>query len=92
MCSETQRCTANLQSIFDLREEKFQISQDHDMLDGSEWECRTANTSHVTDDQFERFHTEVKQKIGPTSERERKKVHSGSSRDVFCFFPTLTQS
>ena len=41
---ETQRYIANLQSIFDFPEEKVQISQDHDMLDGSDWEYRTANT------------------------------------------------
>ena len=32
------------------------------MLDGSDWEYRTANSLHVTDDQFERFHAKVKQK------------------------------
>ena len=32
------------------------------MLDGSDWEYRTANTLHVTDDQFESFHAKVKQK------------------------------
>ena len=41
-------------------EEKSPISQDHDMLDGSDWECRTANTLHVTDDHFERFHAKQK--------------------------------
>ena len=61
--SETLRYIAKLQSIFDLPEEKLQISQDHDMLDGSDWEYRTANTLHVTDDQFERFHAKVKQKL-----------------------------
>ena len=60
---ETQRYIANLQSIFDLLEEKLQISQDHDMLDGSDWEYRTANTLHVTYDQFARFHAKVKQKF-----------------------------
>ena len=60
---ETQRYIANLQSIFDFPEEKLQISQDHDMLDGSDWEYRTANTLHVTYDQFERFHAKVKQKL-----------------------------
>ena len=60
--SETLRYIANLQSIFDISEEKLQISQDHDMLDGSDWEYRTANTLHVTDDQFESFHAKVKQK------------------------------
>ena len=54
--SETLRYTANLQSIFDISEEKLHISQDHDMLDGSDWEYRTANTLNVTDDQFESFH------------------------------------
>ena len=54
---------ANLQSIFDFLEEELQISQDHDMLDGSDWEYRTANSLHVTDDQFERFHEKVKQKL-----------------------------
>ena len=63
-CRETQRHIANLQSIFDFPEEKLQISQDHDMLDGSDWEYRTANTLlHVTDDQYERFHAKVKQKL-----------------------------
>ena len=57
------RHIANVQSIFDFPEEKLQISQDHDMLDGSDWEYRTANTSHVTDDQFESFHAKVKQKL-----------------------------
>ena len=33
------------------------------MLDGSDWDFRTANTLHVTDDQFERFHAKVKQKF-----------------------------
>ena len=32
------------------------------MLDGSDWEYRTANTSHVTDDQIESSHAKVKQK------------------------------
>ena len=32
------------------------------MTDGSGWECRTANTLHVTDDQFESFHAMVMQK------------------------------
>ena len=41
---ETQRYMANLQSIFDFPEEKLQISQDHEMLDGSDWEYLTANT------------------------------------------------
>ena len=59
---ETQCYTANLQSIFDFLEEKLQISQDHDTLDGSDWEYRTANTLHVTYDQFDRFHAKVKQK------------------------------
>ena len=54
---------ANLQTVFDFPEEKLQISQDHDMLDERDWEYRTANTSHVTDDQFERFHVKVKQKL-----------------------------
>ena len=60
---ETQRYVANLQSMFDFPEEKLQISQDHDMLDGSDWEYRTANTLHVTDDQFKRFHAKLKQKL-----------------------------
>ena len=34
--SETLRYTAHLQSIFDVSEEKLQISQGHDMLDGSD--------------------------------------------------------
>ena len=42
--SETLRHIAKLQSIFDISEEKLQISQDHDTLDGSDWEYRTANT------------------------------------------------
>ena len=61
--SETLRYMANLQSIFDLSEEKLQISQDHDMLDGSDREYRTANTSHVTDDHVESYHAKVKQKL-----------------------------
>ena len=61
--SETLRYIANLQSIFDFPEEKLQISQDHDRLDGSDWEYRTANTLHVTDDQFERSHAKEKQKF-----------------------------
>ena len=56
---ETQRYVANLQSIFGFPEEKVQISQDHDMLDGSDWDFCTAKTLHVTDDQFERFHAKV---------------------------------
>ena len=60
---ETLRYIANLQSIFHISEAKLQISQDHDMLDGSEWEYRTANTLHVTHDQFESSHTKVKQKL-----------------------------
>ena len=32
------------------------------MLDGSDWEHRTTNTLHVTDDHFESFHAKVKQK------------------------------
>ena len=60
---ETQRYVANLQSIFDFPDEKLQIAQDHDMLDGSDWECRTANTLHVTDDQFESFHAKVQEKL-----------------------------
>ena len=59
----TQRYIANVQAIFDILEEKLSISQDHDMLNGSDWEYRTANTLHVTDDQFERFHAKVKQKL-----------------------------
>ena len=59
---ETQRYKAKLQSIFDFPE-KLQISQDHDMLDGSDWEHRTANTLLATDDQFERFHAKVKQRL-----------------------------
>ena len=54
---------ANWQSIFDFPKEKLQISQDHDMLDGSDWEYPTANTLHVTDDLLERFHAKVKQKL-----------------------------
>ena len=60
---KTHRYVAKLQSIFDISEEKLQISQDHDMLDGSDWEYRTANTLHVTDDQIESFHAKVKQKL-----------------------------
>ena len=33
------------------------------MLDGSDWEYRTANTLHVPDDQFDSFHAKVKQKL-----------------------------
>ena len=85
---ETQRYVANLQSIFDFPKQKLQISQDHDMLDGSDWEYRTTNTLHVTDDQFESFHAKVKQKWDRhLNEHERR-----SSRDVFCFFATRTQS
>ena len=58
---ETQLYITNLQSIFDFPEEKLQISQVHDMLEGSDWEYRTANI--VTDDLFERFHAKVKQKL-----------------------------
>ena len=57
---DTQRNTANLQSICDFLE-KLQTSQDHDMLDGSDWEYRIAKTLHVTDDLLERFHAKVKQ-------------------------------
>ena len=70
--SETQRYAANLQSIFDFPDEKLQISQDHHMLvDGSDWEYRTANTLHVTDDQFESFNAKGEAKVGPTSKRAR---------------------
>ena len=46
---ETQRYIANLQSIFDFLEEKLQISQDHDMLDGSDWRIsyREYFTCHI---------------------------------------------
>ena len=60
---KTHRCIDNLQSIFEFPEEKIQTSQDHDMLDGSDWEYHTANTLHVTDDQFESFHAKVKKKL-----------------------------
>ena len=60
---ETQRYIANFQSIFDFPGEKVQISQDPDMLGGSDWGYRTANTLHVTHDQFEGFHARVKQKL-----------------------------
>ena len=33
------------------------------MLDGSDWDYRTAKTLHVTDVKFERFHAKVKQKL-----------------------------
>ena len=33
------------------------------MLDGSDWEYRTANTLQVTDDLLERFQAKVKQKL-----------------------------
>ena len=62
-CRTTQRYTANLQSIFDISEQKLQISQDHDMLDGSDWEYRITDTLHVTDDQPDSFHAKVKQKL-----------------------------
>ena len=61
--SETPRYVAILQSIFDFLEQKLQISQDHDVLDESDWENRTVNTLHVTDDQFQSFHAKVKQKL-----------------------------
>ena len=71
--SETLRYIANLQSIFDVSEEKLQISQDRGVLDGSDWEYRTASTSHVTGDQFESFHAKVKQKSDrPLNEYEGK--------------------
>ena len=60
---EKQRYQANLQSIFDFTEEKLQISQDYYMQDGSDWEYRTANTLHVTDDQFEKFYAKAKRKL-----------------------------
>ena len=62
-CRKTHRYIANLQSTFDFLQEKLQIPEDHDMLDGSDWEYRTANILHVTDDQFERFHAKVKQNL-----------------------------
>ena len=69
--SETHRYIAYLQSFFDISLEKLQISKDHDMLDGSGWGYRTANTLHVTDDQIERFHAKVKQKLDrPLNEYE----------------------
>ena len=60
---KTPRYIANLQPVFGFLEEKLQISQDHDMLDGSDWEYRTANTLHITYEQFERFHAKVTQKL-----------------------------
>ena len=43
------------------------------MLDVSDWEYRTANTLHVTYDEFERFHAKVKQKLDrPLNEYEGK--------------------
>ena len=60
---KSHRYKATLQSVFGFLEEKLQISQDHDMLDGSDWEYRTANTSYVTDDHFESIHAKVKQKL-----------------------------
>ena len=67
---ETLRCISHLQSIFDFLEEKLQISQDHDMLDGRDWEYRTANSLHVTNDQFESFHAKVAKPILKTSSAE----------------------
>ena len=81
-----------MQSIFDFPEEKLQISQVHDMLDGSDWAHRTAHAEHVTEDLFEGLHAKVKQKFDPTSERVRRTLHSGSGRDVFCFCATRTTS
>ena len=49
---ETQRYIAKLQSIFDFLAEKVKVSQDQDMLHGSDWEYRTANTLRVTHDQI----------------------------------------
>ena len=60
---KTPRYIANLQSIFDFPDEKFQISQDHNVLDGSDWEHRTAKILHVTENHFESFHAKVKQKL-----------------------------
>ena len=84
---ETQLYKANLQSISDFPEETLQISQDHDMLDGSDWEYRTANVFTVTDDQFERFCAKVKWKFDRhLNEYEGKftedqvKTHSVSSQ------------
>ena len=37
---ETLRYVASLQSIFDFLKKKLQICQEHDMLDGSDWEYR----------------------------------------------------
>ena len=89
---ETQRYVAILQSIFDFPEEKLQIFQDHDMLGGSDWEYRTANTLHVTDDHSERFHAKVKQKEDRHLNEYEGKFTGRSSRDVFCFFATRTTS
>ena len=61
--TQTGKHIANLQSIFDFLKENLQISQDHDMLHGSDREYPTANILHVTDDQFERFYANVKQKF-----------------------------
>ena len=80
---KTHRYIVNLQSIFDISEEKLQISQDHDMLDGSDWEYRITNTLHISDDQFERWSrswTDIK-----TSTKK------GSNRNVFRFFVTQSR-
>ena len=88
--SETLLNTATLQSIFDIPEEKLQISQDHDMLDGSDWEYRTANTLHVTDDQFESFHAKVKQKLDRhLNEYEGKFTVDQVGTYSSCFRPRL---
>ena len=89
---ETQCYTANLQSIFDFHEAKLQISQDHDMLDGSDWEYRTANASHVTNDQFERFLTKVKQKFDRHPNEHEGKLTVDQVGTYSCFFATRRKS
>ena len=70
---ETQRYIANLQSIFDFPEEKLQISQDNTcwMQVIGNMAPRILYMSH--DDEFERFHAKVKQKLDrPLNEYEGK--------------------
>ena len=88
---KTQRYIANLQSIFDFLEEKLQISQVHDMLDRRNWEYRTANTLHVTDGLFERFHAKVKQKLDRHL-NETKESSQWIRLGRILFFATRTKS
>ena len=62
------------------------------MLDGSDWDYRTAKTLHVTDVKFERFHAKVKQKLDRHLNEYEGTLTVEHSRDVLCFLATRTTS